>query len=92
MNVETLGDWYDADGNADAVRLWEEDGTLLAVLTNDYDCDTHPYVTYAVTASDTFRIEWQEECSGYRRWQDALRALFAHEVPAARDELERILP
>lgn len=92
MHVQTLGDWWDSDGNADSVRLWEEDGTLIAQLVNDYDRDAHPYISYTVNTSDTFRVEWQEECSGYRRWQDALRALFAHEVPAARDELERILP
>lgn len=91
MHIQTIGDYFDADGNADQVRLWDEDGTLIAELTNDYDREDHPYVTYAVSGGDTFRVDWREECSGYRAWKDALRALFAHEVPEARAELDSIL-
>ncbi len=91
MPIERSGDYFDADGNADQVRLWDEDGTLIAQLSNDYDREDHPYVTYTVSASETFRSEWLEECSGHRSWKDALRALFTHELPVAREELAGLL-
>lgn len=91
FSLQFIGEWHDADGNADEIRLWSSDGLLLGALANDYDRNSHPYVTYTFTASDVFSLDEREECSGYRDWREGFRALFAYEVTNAREELESLL-
>lgn len=93
FSLDVFGEWYDADGNADEIRLWTTDGTLLAQLTNDYDHENHAYVTYTVSASDVFPESVREECSNHRDWWLALFELFDNPemTDLDREELRKVI-